>query len=56
METVASMSPIVGQAVRIKFEKINVECRIIDSHQVWNRVDALVEPGNGSESMRVSTR
>jgi hypothetical protein len=54
METVASLSPIVGQQVQIQFEKITVECHIIDSRLVWNRVDVLVEPVNGSGSMWVS--
>ena len=54
IETVASMSPIIGQAVQIKFEKISVECWIIDSRQVWNCLDILVEPVNGRGSFWVS--
>jgi hypothetical protein len=46
-ETAASMIVLVGRSAMVRFEKVSVQCNIIDSRYQWGRTDLLVEPVGG---------
>lgn len=48
------MQEKIGMKVLVAFEKLQVPCKIIDTRQVWGRVDYEVEPIGGKYKQWVS--
>lgn len=46
--TANEMSPAVGHSVTVRFESIQVECRVIDVKHVYGKPRILIIPVNGT--------
>lgn len=53
--TIREMADLLNsEHVVVRLEKLDVACKVKDIREVWNRVDVLVTPVNGSGEQWVS--
>lgn len=55
-QTVRELIPAIGAHVAVRFESIEIKCRVLDAKNAYGKVRLLIEPisGNGSQWIELS--